>query len=240
MKLEGKAILVVGGAQGIGRATARLCAQRGARVAIADKDETEGLKAAADAGGLFIRVDIADESSVREMAQSIERNFHALDVLMVTAGILMGAHVPLEEFDTEVFQKVVDVNLIGGFLCVKHTVPLLRKSGHGVVILTSSVAAVIGSSSYAYGSSKGGVNGLAATLSTRLQPEGIRVNVLSPGDIDTQMKRSAIAADANRRGISYDAAAAGISLGEPEGVARVLAWLASDEAAYVRGTVFTR
>jgi len=240
MTLEGKVILIAGGAQGIGRATARLCAQRGARVVVADKDEPEELKAAADAGGLYIPVDIANEFTVQEMALRIERHYQKLDVLIVTAGILMGAHVPLDEFDTETFQKVLEVNVTGSFLCLKHTVPLLRKSGRGVVILTSSQAAASGSSSYAYGSSKGGVNGLAATLSNDLQPEGIRVNVVSPGDIDTTMKRSAIAAEATRLGISYQAAASGISLGQPEGVARVLAWLACDEADYVRGTVFTR
>jgi len=238
--LRDKIILVVGGALGIGRATARLCATRGAKVIVADMDPTEGQKAAIETGGVFIPVNITEEASVQAMARQIGETCDRLHVLIHTAGILRGAFTPLDEFTVETFRGVFDVNVTGMFLCVKHIVPLLKKSGHGVVILTSSGAATGGSSSFAYGTSKGGVNSFAVTLTTRLEPEGIRVNVLSPGNIDTGMKRSVIAADAEQRGLDFEKAVADSRLGTPEGVAKVLAWLASDEADYVRGIITTR
>ena len=238
--LEEKVVLVVGGAQGIGRATARLCAQRGAKVIIADRDVISGAQVAEESGGLFIPVDITDEASVQAMAGKVEAVFGKLDVLIHTAGVLLGPFVTLEDFSSDTFRKVLDINVTGTFLCTKYAVPLIRKAGGGVVILTSSGAATGGSSSYAYGSSKGGVNSFAITLANRLGTEGIRVNVLSPGNIDTGMKRSVIAADPMSRDKDLGQAVADSSLGTPEGVAKVFAWLASDEADYVRGVITTR
>jgi NAD(P)-dependent dehydrogenase (short-subunit alcohol dehydrogenase family) len=240
MELTEKIILIVGGAAGIGRATALLCAERGAQVVVADVDEQAGERIADDAGGVFIKVDVCDEASVQALAQAIDRRFGRLDVLIHTAGVLLGAFTPLEDFEADTFRKVIEINVTGSFLCVKHCTPLIRKSKRGVVILTSSGAATGGSSSFAYGSSKGAVNSLAVTLTNRLQAEGIRVNVLSPGNIDTAMKRSVIAADVERHGKTLEDAVAESHLGTPEGVAKVLAWLASDEADYVRGLIQTR
>jgi NAD(P)-dependent dehydrogenase (short-subunit alcohol dehydrogenase family) len=238
--LDGKVILIVGGAQGIGSAAARLCAERGAKVIVADLDEQAGSLVAAVTSGSFVRVDVTDEESVRAMAGQVDTAYGRLDVLIHTAGVLLGPFVALEDFEAETFRKVLEVNVTGTFLCAKHAVPLIRKAGGGVVILTSSGAATGGSSSFAYGSSKGGVSSFAITLANRLAPEGIRVNVLSPGNIDTGMKRSVIAADPTARGKDLDQAIAGSNLGTPEGVARILAWLASDEADYVRGVITTR
>jgi 3-oxoacyl-[acyl-carrier protein] reductase len=109
-----------------------------------------------------------------------------------------------------------------------------------VIILVSSGAAVGGSSSVAYGASKGGVNSLGITLAAKLAPENIRVNVVMPGNIDTGMKRSVIAAEAEKSGKSLEDAVAASKLGVPEGVAQVLAWLVSDDADYVRGMITTR
>ncbi len=238
--LAGKVILIVGGAQGIGCAAARLCGQRGAQVIVADLDDPAGEQIAAEIEGKFVRVDITDEASVQAMANEIDAAFGKLDVLIQTAGVLLGPFLPLEEFTAGTFRKVLDINVTGTFLCAKHTVPLIRKAGGGVVILTSSGAATGGSSSFAYGSSKGGVSSFAVTLANRLAPEGIRVNVLSPGNIDTGMKRSVIAADPSTQGKDLERAVADSNLGAPEGVAKVLAWLASDDADYVRGVITTR
>ena len=134
----------------------------------------------------------------------------------------------------------MDINVKGSFLCTKHATPLLKKSKRGVVILLSSGAAQSGSSSYAYGASKGVVTSLGITLAGKLAPDNIRVNVLHPGNIRTPMKLSVIEADAQKRGESMDKLVAESNLGEPEGVAKVLAWLASDDADYLRGNIFTR
>ena len=240
LPLQNKIILVVGGATGIGRATACLCAERGAQVIIADLAENAGREAATAAGARFIPVDITVEEQVAGLAGQLAADCGRVDVLIHTAGILQGAFTPLSDFSVETFRRVWEVNVTGTFLVAKHITPLLKQAPHGVVILTSSGAATGGSSSFAYGSSKGGVNGFAITLAHRLEAEGLRVNVLSPGNIDTPMKRSVIAADAEQRGVDFGESLAASRLGAPEGVARILAFLASDDADYVRGIVSTR
>jgi NAD(P)-dependent dehydrogenase (short-subunit alcohol dehydrogenase family) len=176
------------------------------------------------------------------MYAQIDQRFGRLNVLLHTAGVLKGAYVPLEDFSLETFRTVLEINTIGSFLCVQHSVPLFEKAGKGVIVLVSSGAATGGSSSFAYGTSKGGVNSLGVLFNNALGAKNIRVNVVSPGNIDTPMKRSVIAAEVERRGspVDFDRAVSEAHLGKPEGVARVLAWLASDEADYVRGMVTTR
>jgi NAD(P)-dependent dehydrogenase (short-subunit alcohol dehydrogenase family) len=233
---------VVGGAAGIGAATARLCANRGASVIVADLDERSGQEVASECGGAFFPVNVSDESSVKSLFAGIDDRYHRLNVLLVTAGILQGAFVPLDEFTLETWHCVLETNTTGSFLCARYSVPLLRKAGGGVIVLLSSGAATGGSSSFAYGASKGGVSSLGIVLANALAPENIRVNVVAPGNIDTAMKRSVIAADLARRKnpVGIQAAVAESNLGRPEGVAQVLAWLASDEAGYVRGLIQTR
>jgi NAD(P)-dependent dehydrogenase (short-subunit alcohol dehydrogenase family) len=233
-QLEGKNVLVVGGANGIGRATAALCVQRGAKVVIADFDAAAGERAANEIGARFVRVDVADEASVAAMIGQIE----ALDAMVQTAGILRGPYVEIEDFDAAMFRQVYDINVIGSFLCAKHATPLLKRSGRGVIVLISSGAAHNPSSSYAYGSSKGGVSSLGITMAAKLAVHGIRVNVVAPGNIDTAMKRTVIDADVAKHGDKSEQAK--FVLGDVDGMAKILAFLVSDDADYVRGEIFTR
>jgi NAD(P)-dependent dehydrogenase (short-subunit alcohol dehydrogenase family) len=238
--LDKKIVLITGAAAGIGLATAKLAVVQGAIVVMADVDASTGTKAAAELGVTFLSVDIANESSVQAMVAAVAKKYTHLDVLINAAGILKGAYVPLDQYDIATWRAVMDINATGTFLCAKHTAPLMRNAGRGVMILVSSLAAVGGSSSFAYGASKGGVNALALCLEHSLAKDNIRVNVVMPGNIDTGMKRSVIATEAEQRKISMEDAASAIKLGSPEGVARVLVWLASDEANYVRGLISTR
>ena len=240
MSLKGRVVAVVGGAAGIGKATAELCAERGAHVIVADVDAAQGVATAAAIGAPFVHLDVTDEASVKACFEAVGRVPGRLDVLVQTAGVLEGAYLPIEEFERDTFRRVWDVNVTGSFLCAKYAVPLLRKAGGGVILLLSSGAATGGSSSYAYGSSKGGVSALGVTMAQKLAPDGIRVNVVAPGNISTRMKLGVIEADSRRRGIPADRLVQEAGLGLPAGVARVLAWLASDEAEYVRGTITTR
>ncbi len=129
----------------------------------------------------------------------------------------------------------------GTFLTVKHAVPHLKRSGGGVILCISSGAGVRGpSSSIAYGTSKAGVHGFVMTLQPRLEPQGIRVHAICPGSINTVLKRENVADGARAAGRDVAQALAAAALGDPMGVAKVLAFLASDDAEYVRGTIFTR
>ena len=239
-ELQGKVILIVGGATGIGAAAAIECADRGANVLVADLDEAAGKHTVALANAASQVVDVTSEASVQEMARWVEDQYGRLDVLIQTAGILLGAYTPVEELTAETFEKVWRVNVTGTFLCLKYLARLLKRSPKGVVLLFSSPAANFPSSSYAYGASKGGVQAFGIAAAHKLGEEGIRVNLVSPGGIDTAMKRSVIAVDAQKRQVDINKAIADSRLGDPQGVAKVLAWLASDDADYVRGVVSTR
>lgn len=246
--LTGKVIVVTGGAQGIGGASARLCAERGAAVVIADYNAATG-QAAADAivaaghTASFVQVDVRSAEAVAALMQTVAAVHGRLDVLICAAGVLLGAFTPPDEMEVAVFDTVIGVNLRGVFLCTKYAMPLLDAAGGGVIILVGSGAGVIGpSGSIAYGASKGGVNGYGMTLPRHLGNRNVRVNVISPGGIATELKLSAIAQQAQREGNDPQQAQieAKPNLGDPEGVGRIIAFLASDEAAYVRGTLYTR
>ncbi len=237
MNLDNKTVLIVGGAMGIGQATAELCAERGAHVIIADFNVADGNRAASQVGGEFYPINVADEASVKAAFAQIAQRHTKLDALVQTAGVMKGSFVPLDELSVETFRQTLDINLTGSFLCARHAAPLLRKGSKSAIVLLSSGAAVNGSSSYAYGASKGGVSSLGITLAKKLETEGIRVNVVLPGNIDTAMKRSVIQAEAERVGPQEQSQ---LALGEPLGVARLLAFLVSDDADYVRGEIRTR
>lgn len=186
-----------------------------------------------------------DDAAVAALFAGVRERHGRLDTLICAAGVLKGAYQQPEELAIEDFTAVLDINVAGIFRCAKHATPLLEASGQGVIILISSGGGVRGpSSSLAYGASKAGVHGLGLTLEARLAPRGIRVNVVCPGEIATQMKLDVVATEAERAGAdpaaAVAAARAGDRLGTAEGLARVLAFLASPEADYVRGTLFTR
>lgn len=167
-----------------------------------------------------------------------------IDVMICAAGILKGAYQSPDELSVDTFDEVIDVNLKGVFLCTKYAMPLFDARGPGgAIIIVGSPAGVTGASgSLAYGASKGGVNGYGMTLPRHMGNRGIRVNVLCPGGINTELKLGVVETEARRTGKVVDVAVneAKQQLGDPEGVGRVLAFLASDEAEYIRGTLYTR
>ena len=245
--LQGNVMLVTGGAQGIGAATAKLCAARGARVVIADIKE-DGEQRAAEiraAGGTadFLQTDVRNDEEVAELVNFTLGRHGRLDKLVCAAGVLPGPWQTPEALPLEDFKRALDVNVSGVFLCAKHATMLLEASGRGVFVIIGSGAGVFGpSSSLAYAAGKGGVNGLAMTLQAQLGERGIRVNTIYPGNIITEIKLSVDIAAAHRDGRpeqdAHDHARAHYGL--PEGVAKVIAFVLSDEADYLRGGVRTR
>ena len=246
MNLEGRRVVVTGGATGIGRATALHCAAMGARVVVADVNEPDGADCVAriaSVGGesRFVRTDVSVESEVRSLMGEAARLMGGIDGLVTAAGIARDSMVPVEDVAEQVWDDTIDINLKGSFLSAKHAVPAIRSAGGGVIVMISSGAGVKGASStVSYGASKGGVNGLGMTLEAKLRDEGIRVNVLCPGEIATPLKLGIIEQQAKAAGESVRLRQENTDLGDPAGVARVIGFLLSDDAAYVRGAVFTR
>lgn len=248
MQLENKVAIITGGSTGIGAATAILYARAGAKVIIGDINVEDGEKTEAvikSEGGIaeFIRTDVTSETDVENLMQVTDRAFGRLDILVTSAGVLQGANLRVDQFDEATFSSVIDVNLKGTFFALKHAAPIMERSSGGVILCIASGAGVRGgSSSVAYGSSKGAVNGLVMTVENQLRPLNIRMHTICPGGIATPLKLGQIAESAKRQGQDSKEAVerARQSLGEPEGVARILTFLASDDGSYVRGTIFTR
>lgn len=243
--LSGRVVVITGGASGIGAATARLCAARGAHVVIGDVDDARGEALARNLTELglvarFAHVDVTDEADCERLLQTAVADFGTLDVLITCAGILQGAYVDIAELEADVFQRVQDVNVRGTFLCIKHAVAAMGDRG-GVILLVGSGAGVTSrSSSVAYGTSKAAVHGLGFIAPAHLAGRPIRINTVCPSIIDTPLKRANVEDQGRVQGWSRaEIDAAQQQLRDPDGVARVLAFLASDEADYVEGTVFT-
>lgn len=246
MSLDGKRIILTGGATGIGRSTAIRVASEGAKVAffdVNDSDADSTLSTITDAGGeaRYWHVDVVDEAAVQNgVDEAVEWLGGGVDVLLSIAGVLKGAQVPIDEFPTDVWDFVLDINLKGTFLVVKHVTRHMIPAGAGTIIITSSGAGVTGgSSSYAYGSSKGGTHGLTMVLDSHLGKQGIRVNDVLPGSLDTPLKRAQVAAVRDASGDEENYGKMMDNLASPDGVASVMAFLASDEADYVRGSIRT-
>ncbi len=248
LDLSGKIVLITGGSTGIGEATARLCVERGAAVVIADINQEAGERSAAalrEQGGQadFVQTDVRDAEQVRALIDFVQHTHSRLDKMVCAAGVLRGPWQQPEELALEDFELTMDVNVKGAFLCAKYATPLLAASDSAVVVVVASGAGVIGpSSSLAYGASKGGANGFSMTLASHLASRNIRVNTLCPGNIVTPMKLSVDIAAAERGGTSVEEALqrAYQNYGVPEGVARVIGFMLSDEADYLRGALFTR
>ncbi len=247
--LTGKRCIVTGGATGIGRATAIRIAELGAQVAIFDNNNEDGNDAAIqinDNGGnaRFWSVDVRDEANVAGTVIAAKAWLEDIDVLLHFAGVLHGASIPLDRFEEKVWDTVLDINLRGTYLMAKYVaIEMLKKPGphRGTIILTASGAGVKGgSSSYAYGASKGGVHGFTMVMQQYLESQGIRVNDFAPGAVETPLK----IAQLRSTGEITEQPAAEVehqvaNLTNPLDVAEIAAFMASDEANVLRGMVST-
>ena len=247
IQLTDKVGVITGGSTGIGAATAIAYADAGAKVVIGDINEVDALETInviEKNGGeaKFVFTDVTDEEQVSNLMHIAEESFEGIHILVTSAGVLQGASVRIDDFEAATFDSVIDVNLKGTFYAIKHAVPVMERSGGGVILCIASGAGVRGgSSSVAYASSKGGVNGLVMTVENQVGGN-IRMHTICPGGLSTPLKLGQIAQSAKLAGNNPDAAVeqAMNSLGDPAGVGKVLTFLASDEGSYVRGQIFTR
>jgi NAD(P)-dependent dehydrogenase (short-subunit alcohol dehydrogenase family) len=245
-KLQDRVALVTGGGRGIGRAVAVALAREGARIAVtarttAELDETCAACRAAGGQAVAVPADLADRQACRRVVPEVARQLGPVDVLVNNAGVGSSADPrPLAEFDDDFWDLSLAVNLTAPYLLCKAVLPAMRQKRWGRIINVASVNSRIPSPhAAAYVASKHGLLGLTRALALEVAREGITVNAICPGPVHTVMNDRRVAYDAQRRGVSFEEQAGSMTLIgrrlEPEEVAPVAVYLASEEAAVVTG-----
>ncbi|ARN19134.1 SDR family oxidoreductase [Piscinibacter gummiphilus] len=239
-KLEGKIALVTGGAGGIGRATALAYMREGAKVAVADLDGAAARDVADEivaAGGeaLGLAADVSLSEDVEAMVAQVVARFGRLDIAFNNAGIEV-EHEPLHKTDEAMFDHLMNVNVKGVWLCMKHEITQMLRQGHGgAIVNTASVGGLIGAPRQPiYGATKHAVVGMTKSAGLEYGRKGIRVNAVCPGIIRTEMTERAIAREPRRQQYIDQAHPIG-RLGEADEIARAVVFLSSDDAAFVLG-----
>ena len=247
IRLDGKVALVTGAAGVIGAATLRLLAERGARIVAVDRNESQLQDAIKDlpasAQALAVTADVTQEDEVADYVRAAHDKFGVIDVFYNNAGI-EGDIAPIVRYSLETFRRVLDVNVVGVFLGMKHVLPVMLKQNSGSIINTASIAGLIGSGEVAaYSASKHAVIGLTKSAAIECTGTGVRVNCVCPGLIDSRMLSAIIegrnpgnAPVPNEKIVDRIPAR---RLGLASEVASMVAFLASDEAGYVSGSAYT-
>ncbi|MGC5170649.1 3-oxoacyl-ACP reductase [Microbacterium sp. DT81.1] len=238
-RLKDRVAVITGGASGIGLATARRFAAEGALVVIADLDPETGEAAASEVGGVFFPVDVADEARVDALFDGVFERWGRLDIAFNNAGISPADDDSIETTGLPAWDRVQDVNLKSVFLCsraaLRHMVPQRR----GSIINTASFVALLGSatSQISYTASKGGVLAMTRELGVQFARQGIRVNALCPGPVNTALLQELFAKDPERAQRRLVHVPMG-RFAEPEELAAAVAFLASDDASFITASTF--
>ena len=238
-RLAGKVAVITGGASGIGFATAQRLRAEGATVVIGDMDEAAGQKAAAEVEGLFIKVNVTDEAEVDNLFDLTAKTYGSVDIAFNNAGISPPDDDSIETTELPAWQKVQDVNLKSVYLCSRAALRHMTAQGSGSIINTASFVAVLGSatSQISYTASKGGVLAMSRELGVQFARQGIRVNALCPGPVNTPLLQELFAKDqerAQRRLVHIPVG----RFARAEELAAAVAFLASDDASFITGSTF--
>jgi NAD(P)-dependent dehydrogenase (short-subunit alcohol dehydrogenase family) len=238
-RLAGKVAVITGGGSGIGFATATRMAAEGAIIVIGDMDEKSGKKAADEFGGLFVTVNVADEAQVDNLFDAAMKTYGRIDIAFNNAGISPPDDDSIETTELPAWQKVQDVNLKSVYLCCRAALRHMVPQGSGSIINTASFVAVMGSatSQISYTASKGGVLAMSRELGVQFARQGIRVNALCPGPVNTPLLQELFAKDPERAARRLVHIPIG-RFAEPEELAAAVAFLASDDASFITGSTF--
>jgi NAD(P)-dependent dehydrogenase (short-subunit alcohol dehydrogenase family) len=238
-RLAGKIAVITGGASGIGLATARRMAAEGATIVIGDMDETAGPAVAKELGGLFVTVNVADEDQVNNLFDTAKSTYGSVDIAFNNAGISPADDDSIEITELPAWQKVQDVNLKSVYLCCRAALRHMTAQGSGSIINTASFVAVMGSatSQISYTASKGGVLAMSRELGVQFARQGIRVNALCPGPVNTPLLQELFAKDPERAARRLVHIPMG-RFANPEELAAAVAFLASDDASFITASTF--
>ncbi len=245
VRLKEKVAIITGGAGGIGRAAGRLFVAEGAQVLLADIDEDALRDAVGEIGSnqvSYCVTDVTDFEANQAMVALAEERYGGVDVMLANAGI-EGQVKPITEYDVEVFDRVMAVNVRGVWLGLKSVIPAMQKRGGGSIVITSSVAGVTGAPGISpYNTSKHAVIGMMRSAAQECAALGIRVNTVNPSPVETRMMRSLEEGMAPGAGEEVHAMLeARIPLqryGEPDDIAKLMLFLASDDSSFVTGSVY--
>lgn len=238
-RLAGKIAVITGGASGIGLATGRRLRAEGATIVVGDIDPATGETAAEELDGLFVPVDVSDQDAVDNLFDTAAATFGSVDIAFNNAGISPPEDDLIESTELPAWQRVQDINLKSVYLSCRAALRHMVPAGKGSIINTASFVAVMGSatSQISYTASKGGVLAMSRELGVQYARQGIRVNALCPGPVNTPLLQELFAKDPERaaRRLVH------IPLGrfaEPEELAAAVAFLASDDASFITGSTF--
>jgi NAD(P)-dependent dehydrogenase (short-subunit alcohol dehydrogenase family) len=238
-RLQDRVAVITGAGSGIGLAAARRLAAEGARVVAVDIDEKAGRAAADEVGGLFIEADVTSEALVSALFDEVADRLGRIDVAFNNAGISPPDDDSILTTGLDAWRRVQEVNLTSVYLCCKYVIPHMQRQGKGSIINTASFVAVLGAatSQISYTASKGGVLAMTRELGVQFAREGIRVNALCPGPINTPLLEELFAADPERAARRLVHVPMG-RFGEPEEIAAAVAFLASDDSSFMTATSF--
>jgi len=238
-RLLDRVAVVTGAGSGIGLASARRLAAEGAKVVAVDVDGETGKAAAEEVGGLFVQADVTSEEDVADVYDTAVAEFGRIDIAFNNAGISPPEDDSILATGIDTWRRVQEVNLTSVYLCCKHVIPHMQRQGGGSVINTASFVSVMGAatSQVSYTASKGGVLAMSRELGVQFAREGIRVNALCPGPVNTPLLRELFAADPERAARRLVHVPLG-RFAEPEEIAAAVAFLASDDASFITASTF--
>ncbi|UIJ34836.1 3-oxoacyl-ACP reductase [Allobranchiibius sp. GilTou73] len=238
-RLQDKVAVVTGGCSGIGLATVRRFAEEGASVVIADIDEQTGERVADEVHGRFVRTDVTDAEQVEALFATAKSAYGSVDVAFNNAGISPPDDDSILTTGIEAWQRVQHVNLTSVYLCCKAVLPYMIEQKRGSIINTASFVAIMGAatSQISYTASKGGVLAMSRELGVQFARDGVRVNALCPGPVNTPLLKELFAADPERAARRLVHVPVG-RFGEPEEIANAVLFLASDESSFITATDF--